>query len=154
MTVVKIIVFAMIFIVGLVFFTLQRNGANLFEPPGFFERLTTYLTTNIAETSDDHPFEELRTPVFNVDAQKLYQRVLYVAGASGWNVLAHDSDNQNANIVVRTPVFLFEDDVFVQVQFINMNESSLYIRSNSRSGRADLAANSGHIQKLIRKIKE
>ena len=154
MTVVKIIAFAMVLIVGLVFFTLQRNGANLFEPPGFFERLTTYLTTNIAETSDDHPFEELRTPVFNVDAQKLYQRVLYVAGASGWNVLAHDSDNQNANIVVRTPVFLFEDDVFVQVQFINMNESSLYIRSSSRSGRADLAANSGHIQKLIRKIKE
>jgi len=146
--------FAIVLIAGIVFFTLQRNEANLFQAPGFYQRLTTYLSTNVAETSDDHPFEELRTPVFKVGAEKLYQRVLYVAAESGWNVLAHDSDNQNANFVVRTPVFLFEDDVFVQVQFINMDESSLYVRSGSRTGRADLAANSGHIQKLIRKIKE
>jgi uncharacterized protein (DUF1499 family) len=154
MTVIKIVAFALVLIVGVVFFTLQRNDANLFQTPGFQQRLTTFLTTNIAETSDDHPFEELRTPVFNVGAKKLYERVLYVAAESGWNVLSHDSDNQNANFVVRTPVFLFEDDVFVQVQFINMDESSLYIRSSSRKGGADLAANSGHIQELIRKIKE
>lgn len=154
MTAIKTLVFALVLIVGVVFYTLQRNEANLFQPPGFQQRLTTFLTTNIAETSDDHPFEELRTPVFNVGAKKLYERVLYVAAESGWNVLAHDSDNQNANFVVRTPVFLFEDDVFVQVQFINMDESSLYIRSSSRKGGADLAANSGHIQKLIRRIKE
>ena len=154
MTVIKIVAFALVLIVGVVFFTLQRNDANLFQPPGFQQRLTTFLTTNVAETSDEHPFEELRTPVFNVGAKKLYERVLYVAAESGWNVLAHDSDNQNVNIVVRTPVFLFEDDVFVQVQFINMDESSLYIRSSSRKGGADLAANSGHIQELIRKIKE
>lgn len=144
----------MMLIAGLVFFTLQRNDANLFQDPGFYQRLTTYLSTNVAETSDDHPFKELRTPVFKVSAEKLYQRVLYVAAASGWNVLTHDSDNQNANFVVRTPIFLFEDDVFVQVQFINMDESSLYVRSSSRTGRLDLAANSGHIQELIRKIKE
>lgn len=154
MTIIKIIMFAIVLIAGIVFFTLQRNEANLFQAPGFYQRLTTYLSTNVAETSDDHPFEELRTPVFKVGAEKLYQRVLYVAAESGWNVLAHDSDNQNANFVVRTPVFLFEDDVFVQVQFINMDESSLYVRSGSRTGRADLAANSGHIQKLIRKIKK
>jgi len=144
----------MVFILALVFFTLHRNQANLFQEPGFYPRLTTYLTTNITETADDHPFAELRTPVFNVGAEKLYQRVLYVAAESGWNVLAHDSDNQSANFVVRTPVFLFEDDIFIQVKFVSMDESSLYIRSSSRTGRADLAANSGHIQTLIRKIKE
>jgi len=154
MTIVKIITFAIILLVGLVFFTLHRNNAHLFEAPGFSERLSVFMSTNVAETSDDHPFEELRTPVFSVDAQKLYQRVLYVAAESGWNVLAHDSDNQSANFVVRSPVFLFEDDVFVQVQFINMNESSLYVRSSSRSGRIDMAANSRNIQHLIRKIKE
>ena len=144
----------MVFILALVFFTLHRNQANLFQEPGFYQRLTTYLTTNTAETADDHPFTELRTPVFNVGAEKLYQRVLYVAAESGWNVLAHDSDNQSANFVVRTPVFLFEDDIFIQVKFVSMDESSLHIRSSSRTGRADLAANSGHIQTLIRKIKE
>ncbi|GMR01363.1 MAG: hypothetical protein BMS9Abin19_0740 [Gammaproteobacteria bacterium] len=154
MTAVKIIAFAVILIAGLVFFTLQRNDANLFQAPGFYKRLSVYLTTNTAETSDNHPFEELRTPVFSVGADKLYQRVLYVAAESGWSILANDSENQNANFVARTPVFLFEDDVYIQVQFINMNESSLYIQSSSRTGRADLAANAGHIQALIKAIKE
>ena len=144
----------MALIVSIVFYTLHRNQANLFEEPGFYKRVTTFMTTNIAQTADDHPFPELRTPVFNVDAEKLYQRVLYVAAEAGWNVLAHDSENLSANFVERTPVFLFEDDIFVQVKFVSPDESSLFVRSSSRAGSADLAANSGHIQTLIRKIKE
>jgi len=154
MTAIKIIVLLVILIMGLVFFALQRNDANLFQAPGVYKRLSTYLTTNTAETADNHPFAELRTPVFSVNAEELYQRVLYVAAESGWNVLASDSDNQDANFVVRTPIFMFEDDVYVQVKFINMNESSLYIQSSSRKGRADLAANAGHIQTLIKAIKK
>lgn len=153
MALIKIIVFTVLLVVASVFFTLQSNGANLFAPPGFHQRLTTYLTTNTAETSDDPTFAELRTPVFNVDAEKLYQRVLFVAAEAGWNISSQDSENLSANFVVRTPVFLFEDDVFVQVQFISMHESSLFIRSSSRVGRLDLAANAGHIQELIRMIK-
>ncbi len=154
MSLIKIIIVVMVLTIGLVFLTLQRNDANLFQPPGVNERLLTYLTKNTAATEDNHPFEELRTPVFSVGAEKLYKRVLYVAAELGWSVLANDMDNQSANFVVRTPVFLFEDDVFVQVNFINMNESSLYIQSSSRAGRADLAANSGNIQALIKGIKE
>ena len=154
MSLIKIIIVVMVLTIGLVFLTLQRNDANLFQPPGVNERLLTYLTKNTAATEDNHPFEELRTPVFSVGAEKLYKRVLYVAAELGWSVLANDMDNQSANFVVRTPVFLFEDDVFVQVNFINMNESSLYIQSSSRTGRADLAANSGNIQALIKGIKE
>lgn len=154
MSLIKITTVVVVLIIGLIFLTLIRNDANLFQPPGVNERLATYLTKNTAATEDNHPFEELRTPVFSVGAEKLYQRVLYVAAENGWSILSNDLDNQNANFVVRTPVFLFEDDVFVQVNFINMNESSLYIQSSSRTGNADLAANAGHIQKLIRGIKE
>ncbi len=154
MTILKIIAIAMILIVALVFLTLQKNNANLFEPPGINKRLAIFLTTNTAATEDNHSFKELSTPVFSVSAEKLYQRVLYVAAEMGWSVLANDKDNQNANFVVRTPVFLFEDDVFVQVKLIDIDESSLYIRSSSRKGRADLAANAGHIQALIKGIKE
>jgi len=154
MAAVKLITFVLVLIVGLVFFTLQRNDANLFQAPGFYKRLSVYLTTNVAETADNHPFEELRTPVFNVSAEKLYQRVLYVAAELGWSILASDGESLNANFAVRTPVFLFEDDVFVQVNFINMNESSLYIRSSSRTGKADFAANAGHIQALLNGIKQ
>ncbi len=154
MTIIKVLISVVLLIVGLVFFTLYKNQANLLQAPGFYDRLTTYLTSNKAKTSDEHRFEELRTPVFSVSAEKLYQRVLYVAAEMGWVILANDSDNQNANFVVRTPVFLFEDDVYIQVQFINMNESSLFIQSSSRTGKADFAANAGHIQTLIKGIKE
>ena len=152
MTVIKIIIFAVLLIVGIVFFTLFRNDAHLFEAPGFGKRLVVYLTTNAAATADDHAFAELRTPTFNMTADKLYQRVLNAASKSGWTIAANDRDNQNANFFVRSPMFLFEDDVFVQVQFIDMNHSTLYISSNSRIGRADFAANNGNIQTLLEAI--
>ncbi len=156
MTAIKMIVLVLVIMiilaVGLVFFTLQRNGARLFEKPGFAKRLSTYLTTNIAETADNSAFPELRTPVFNVSAETLYQRVLFVAAKSGWAILASDSDNLSTKFVVRTPIFLFKDDVLVQVRVVNTNESSLYVRSSSRTGKADFAANARHIQTLLKAL--
>ena len=152
MTVIKMVIVVLLLVVALLFFTLYKNQANLSQAPGFYDRLVTYLTSNKASTSDNHPYQELRTPVFKLGAEKLYQRVLYAAAELGWGVLANDSENQNANFVVRTPVFLFEDDVFVQVKSIGMDESSLYIESSSRTGKADFAANTGHIQELISKL--
>lgn len=152
MTVIKIAVFAITLVVGVMFFTLYKNGAHLFDAPGFAYRLTTFLSTNSAMTTDDHAFKELRTPVYSVNAEDLYKRVIYAATELGWEVIVHDSDNQNVNFVVRSPVFLFEDDVYVQVQFIDMDHSSLYIQSSSRKGGADFAANSGHIQALMKKM--
>lgn len=152
MTLIKIIVLVIIFIAGITFYTLYRNGANLLQSPGLSERLQIYLTTNTAKTAADHKFKELRTPQFNIGAEELYKRVLKAAVDLGWEVLAHDSDNQNANFVVYSAMFLFEDDVFVQVEFLDLQHSSLFIRSSSRKGRADLAANAGHIQMLIQKL--
>jgi hypothetical protein len=139
----------------IILFTLVRNGANLLEPPGTVKRLAIFLTVNHASTMDDHPFEELRTPIFDMDADSLYQHVLNGANELGWGIIAHDSDKHNANFVVRSPILLFEDDVYVQVRYINDQQSSLYIQSNSRSAssHADFAANSGHIQELIAKLK-
>ena len=144
----------MLLIVALVFFTLQRNSANLFQSPGLYQRLAIYLTTNTAKTSDNHPLLELQTPVFKISAERLYQRVLTVAVELDWKLLANDSDNQNANFEVRSSIFSFKDDVYVQVKYIKMNESSLYVQSSSRKGKADFAANAGHIQALINKIKQ
>lgn len=153
MTLLKIIIYATVFIVGITFFTLYQNGANLFEEPGAGERLQVFLTANSARTEADHKFKELRTPEFDMDAEQLYKRVLKAAAELGWEVVKHDSDNQNANFVVYSPVLLFEDDVFVQVSYLDGNRSSLFIESSSRAGKADLAANSGHIQALIKKLK-
>ncbi len=156
MTILKIIMAVMVLIAGVVFFTLVRNGANLSEPPGMAKRLAVYFTVSSASTLDDHPFKELRTPVFNMDAEVLYHLVIESANGLGWGIIAHDSDLHNANFVVRSPLLLFEDDVYVQVRPVNTNQSSLYIQSNSRSAsaHADFAANSGHIQNLINKLRE
>jgi uncharacterized protein (DUF1499 family) len=136
------------------FFTLYQNDANLLQEPGIIKRLAVFLSTNTAVTADDHPFEELRTPVFNANAERLYNRVIFAASELGWDIVASDSDNQNANMVAHTRLFLFEDDIFVQVKFVDVDQSSLYIRSSSRKGSADLASNSGNIQALINKIKK
>lgn len=152
MTIIKMILFAAIVAVAVIFFTLYKNGANLSQPPGLGERLQVFLTTNYAKTEDDHKFKELQTPQFNMSAEKLYQRVLKSAADLGWEILAHDSDNQNANFVVRSPVFLFEDNLYVQVEFLGPEKSSLHVESASRVGSVDFAANSGHIQALINRL--
>jgi len=152
MFLIKVVFFSIAVVIALLFFTLYRNDANLFEAPGVQQRLTTFLTSNVAETKDNHSFKELETPVYNQSAEMLYQKLIDAAAELGWIIASHDSDNQNANFVVRSPVFLFEDDVFVQVQFLSLDKSSLYIRSSSRKGRSDFAANSAHIQQLIKKF--
>ena len=153
MFIVKTVLFCVVLVVGLVFFTLYRNDANLFEEPGVQHRLTAFLTTNVAETRDGHVFAELSTPVINASAERTYQRIIDAAADFNWIIVTADSDNQSAHFVVRSPVFLFEDDVYAQVKFIGMDESSVHIRSSSRKGRGDFAANSSHIQKLIGKIR-
>lgn len=156
MSLLKLTGVVIVLTVIIVFFTLVRNGANLLEPPGVVKRLAVFLSVNSASTMDDHPFEELRTPVFAIDAETLYHRVLESANGLGWGIIAHDSDTFNANFVVRSPILLFEDDVYIHVTPVNTNQSSLYIQSSSRTtwSRADFAANSGHIQELIEKIRE
>lgn len=152
MFVIKFFIYSVVILVGLVLFTLYRNDANLFDEPGIQQRLTTFMNSNVAETRDDHVFKELITPVFDEPADLVYQRVIDAATGLGWNVVTNDSDNQNASFVVRSPVFLYEDDVLVQVQFLDMNRSSLHIHSSSRKGKGDLAANSSHIQRLLREM--
>ena len=154
MTLIKFVIFVFIIIVGALFLTLYQNDANLFQEPGITKRLAVFLSTNVATTADDHPFEELRTPVFEANTERLYKRVIFAASELGWDIIASDSDSQNTNMVARSRLFLFEDDIFVQVKLVDMDHSSLYIRSSSRTGSADFASNSGNIQTLINKIKK
>ena len=149
----KVFLFVVLFAVAIIFFTLFRNGANLTEPPGAVKRLAVFLSISSAATDDNHSLAELRTPTFNVDARTLYTQVLDAAAELGWSVLAHDSDVLDANFEVRSPALLFEDDLYVQVKSMGDQQSSLHMRSASRKGGADFAANSGHIQKLVKHLK-
>ena len=154
MWLIKTIVIVVVLLVGVSFFTLHRNGANLTDEPGFSKRLAIFLKTNTASTSDSPYLEELRTPVFDLPVEALYRKVLSAASDLRWSIVAHDSEKRTINIIVRSPVFLFEDDIYVEVKAVDAQQSSLYIESSSRKGGADLAANSGHIQKLISELRK
>jgi len=153
MTLIKIILFALVLAVAITYFSLQKNNANLFEAPGIKDRLQVFLKTNSAKTSDNHVFKELRTPQYNMAAEELYKQALSAASKLGWKVLTFDKDNQNANFVAYSDLFLFQDDIFVQVQYIDQHTSALHVESHSRTGRADFAANSGRIQALIKALR-
>jgi hypothetical protein len=133
--------------------TLYRNDAQLLQPPGFAERMKIFLTRNTAKTSDTPVLPELKTPVFNKPADELYHQVIEAAMHLGWSIADHDSDNQNARFVISSPVFLFEDDMTVQVEYLNPRQSALHISSQSRTGKGDLAANSSHIQRLLQQLR-
>ena len=109
--VIAVIVVAVLIVIG----TLIKNHAPLFDPPGIKQRLVVYLTTNTAETSDDHPFPELRTPVFDVGPDELYIAVKDAANDLSWPIL--DSDDVEWRLVMsaKSAILLFVDDVRVEI---------------------------------------
>ena len=136
--------------------TLFKNHAPLFDPPGLKKRLAVYLTTNTAQTSDDHPFPELRTPVFDAAPDQLYNAVKEAAIKLGWSILDSDDIEWKLHLAAKTHFLLFVDDVRVEIKSRvcsdGVTRTALYIHSHSRLGKADFAANAGHIQQLIKAI--
>lgn len=148
----KFIIFIVVFLFCMVSITLYANDANMFDEPGFGNRLSIFFGTNVAVTADDHEFKELRPPVYQKSADVLYQELLLAASGLGWEIVSHDSDTLKIGMVVRSRVFLFADDVLVQVKALSDDTSTLHAESRSRVGSGDLGANSGHIQALMNSI--
>ena len=152
-TLMLIVISVLVLIIAIMTATLVRNQARLFHAPGLSERLSVYLTQHEAETSDNHSFPELRTPRFKIEAEALFDAVITVASELGWQVEKKDAENLSASIVVTTPLLGFQDDLEVQVILTNDSfegaTSTLWLRSSSRVGQADFAANAGHIQALV-----
>ena len=152
------IVIAVIAIVFLIVIgTLFKNHAPLFDPPGLKKRLAIYLTTSTATTSDDHPFPELRTPVFNVGPDELYIAIKDAATDLGWVIMDSSDVEWRLEMEAKSEIFLFVDDVNVEIKPLGCLEgvttSALHIHSHSRTGNADFAANAGHIQQLVKAVK-
>lgn len=158
MKVVLGIVFLLTMVVIVVAATLIKNQARFFETPGFAERLSIYLGQHTAATSDNHSFPELRTPVFVVGADSLFNIVIEVVSDLGWRLRQIDEEDLTVSLVIVTPLFRFSDDLVVQVKpknaQLNSEESTLHIHSTSRKGKADFAANAGHIQTLVQRLRQ
>jgi uncharacterized protein (DUF1499 family) len=128
------------------------NHVPIFSKPGFFIRMGTYLSTNIAETRDDHTFPELLTPRFDVPANNLWNSVTDSIHQLGWDVEMIDESAMEVKAVITTPMMQFKDDLVVRVHDDGEHKSSLYIRSSSRAGKGDLGQNTETVLMLLDKI--
>ena len=152
----KIVLAVIVIVVLIIIATLIKNHAPLFDPPGLKKRLAVYLTTNIARTSDDHPFPELRTPVFEVGTDELYNAVKDAAIELGWSIMDSNDVEWRLDLAAKTHLLLFTDDVEVVLKPLGcvdgVTTTALEIRSQSRIGKADFGANADHIRKLVRTV--
>ena len=154
----KIVVSIILVLAVVVFVILARNQAHFFEEPGFIKRLAVYVTQNVAQTADGHPFPELRPDVFRASADELYLAVQDAIIHLGWAVSDTDDMEYRINAVVTTQLLLFQDDVEVSIRNLSCQDdrviTALDVRSSSRVGKADFGANAGHIQSLMDQVRK
>ncbi len=143
------IVFFVAFIgAGLAAAAIISNTLPMTDPPGLLTRLVTYLSTNVAETTKDSVFPELRMNRYQAPPALLIDIARRAAAALGWEVTQTDPEAHTVSAVVTTDLFGFQDDVVIRAYTARPSGSALYIRSSSRVGRGDLGTNTRHVMNL------
>lgn len=123
------------------------------DPPGVALRLWIYLTSNVAETTPDSVFPELRPQPYAGPAALIFDVARRAAEALKWELTTVDPEARKIEAVVTSTLFGFKDDatlwVVADVEGDTDTRSTLYARSASRVGQGDLAANTRHIMNLF-----
>lgn len=127
---------------------LISNKPRWTDPPGVPARLWTYLTTNVAETTPDSVFPELRPRTYAGPPALMFDVVRRAALTLHWELTSVDPDARRIEAVATTKLFGFHDDVTIWVTDDAEPRSTLYVRSASRVGRGDLAANVRRVMDL------
>jgi uncharacterized protein (DUF1499 family) len=122
------------------------------KPPGFFKRLSTYLSIHVAELRPDSEFEELRPKQYDVPVEVLGESCKTAAEKLGWQLVSYDAGTRRLHLLVSTPTLGFKDDVIVEPQAAEPGKSFLKIVSTSRVGRADFGANARHVLDFVEKL--
>lgn len=153
-----ITVFLLVFIVGdiviiLTLGTIWKNGAPMVGEPGFMNRITTYLTTNVAQTSLSPTFPELKAPLLQGEPDEIFDCLEDCIATLGWQVQTSNRETNTIEAVVTTPLMGFQDDIVITIQEEGENRW-LSVLSSSRVGRGDLGANAGHILDLLSQLKQ
>ena len=121
------------------------NRAPLLDPPGPMSRLKLYLTSNVAETRLDHERPELRPLRLRMPVAEARALVLRTLHRLNWLEIFDDQEVIQA--VVETPLLRFHDDIEIRLEAVDA-DVLVQVRSASRMGRGDLAANTRHILDL------
>jgi len=123
-----------------------QNAPPLSEPPGTVVRLYTYIDTNVAETAVGSPFPELRPRQYTLAPEALYAKVREaIERLPRWEIIESSETRRELRAVVTSRIFRFKDDVTVVVVAKPDGRPMVTLRSASRVGRGDLAANARHI---------
>ena len=122
------------------------------DRPGAGTRLLTYLTTNVAETTSDTAFPELRPRTYAAPAALMFDVARRAAGALHWELSPVEPEARKIEAVVTTRIMKFKDDVTIWVEADGEERSTLFARSASRVGKGDLGANTRHIMNLFEAV--
>lgn len=143
-TLLKAIAGAALVATALVAGAMFLNRLPWMDEPGMAMRLRTYLTTNVAETSEHSVFPELRSRRYALDPQATLISVRKAVATLGWPVVAESTQPPRLTAVATTPLLRFKDDVTVHVER-EAGGSRVRVISRSRVGRGDLGANTRHV---------
>ena len=142
-----VVVWASLLAAGLI-----ANDLPWSDPPGMGTRLMTYLSTNVAETTRDTAFPELRPRTYAAPAALMFDVARRAAQALNWELSTVEPEARKIEAVVTTKVIKFKDDVIIWVEADGEERSTLFARSASRVGKGDLGANTRHIMNLLETV--
>ncbi len=132
----------------------NHNDLPWTEPPGPMARVKHYLTTNVAETTQDSPYPELRMREYDYPTDQLFSLLEASVAELGWQIDGQRDQVYSLHAVVTTPLLRYQDDVLIRLIPISTNRNHLYVRSSSRKGRGDLGTNTRHILDLYSQIEK
>lgn len=132
----------------------KHNDLPWTGPPGPMARVKHYLTTNIAETTQDSPYPELRIREYDYPADQLFSLLEASVVELGWQIDSQRDQAYSLHAVVTTPLLGYQDDVHIRLIPVSANRNQLYVRSSSRKGRGDFGTNTRHILDLYNQLEK
>jgi uncharacterized protein (DUF1499 family) len=144
-----VLIFASLLVAGII-----ANRLPLNDPPGFSTRISTYLSTNVAETSADTVFPELKLRRYEAPPALLFDIARRAVQGLKWEVVSMDESKGEIKAVVTTKVWKFQDDITIQIQPAQPSGNWLWVRSSSRVGKGDLGANTRHVMDLVKYVND
>lgn len=122
--------------------------------PQFSRRFQMAMTTNIAQTSDEPEFPELRTRVYNAAPDEVFREAASVAGSiPKWTLESQDASTGTIKAVWTSTIRKFKDDITITVR-LDGDKTRVEAHSASREGKGDIGMNRHHLKTFLEALDE
>jgi uncharacterized protein (DUF1499 family) len=115
----------------------------------------TFYPTNIAETTETHSEEKLRTRRYATDLQTFAAETEKIAQTlstwgANWKYIAAEKNENSVLLRAEVPVVVFTDDLQIKAEADGRGDGIVVnVRSNSRVGKSDFGENRRHVLKIL-----